>query len=562
MSTQELQEKTLHPIIDDILASRGIQTPKDRMIFMNPQYEGGVHDPFLFNDMERAVMRINLAIQRGERITIYGDYDVDGLTATVILYETLSHLGACVDVIFNHREHDGYGVCMSTVRTLAKDGTSLIITTDSGITNYDEIATARDLGVDTIVTDHHTVPTDPGRIPPAHAIIHPTVYEDQRYPCRFLSGGGCAFKLSQGLLRRSAYSTEKIKAYEQSFVDLVALSIIADCVPLLDENRVLLRKGLEVLSATPRPGLRELVSRIPSYYRGISVHSLQFTVIPMLNAASRMDHARRAFDLLTAIDSDTAQRYADTLCALNAERQKLSEKTFRQAKKLCKDQLHQNILVASSPDWQLGVLGLVAGKVSRLYDKPVVLISATEERIAGVARSVPSINIVECFSTISHLFKRYGGHHVAGGFALREGVSVEECVDAFSALPVTHDTSGQTKRSTDQRPIPIRLADISWDFVQDLMRCKPWGNANQNPRFVIHDCAILSIKRFGKNDKHSRLLVAQESSRATIIAMSKRNEERTFTPGNHYDIMCEIDCREWFGRPEISLFFIGYTSHE
>ncbi|MDP2630533.1 MAG: single-stranded-DNA-specific exonuclease RecJ [Candidatus Uhrbacteria bacterium] len=553
----EPESDLFHSTVLEIMKERGVFEVEDIRRFTDPDYERDSHDPFLFDDMSTSVDRILRAVSKREKICIYGDYDVDGVCATVILYETLIKFGGDVSVRINHRDDEGYGLHANVIDELARSGISLIITTDQGISNTQEVDHATCCGIDTIITDHHTVPDDPEMIPRAVGIIHPRVHAD-RYPFKDLSGGGAAFKLAQGIIRTAAPHTREWQYFERWFLDLVCMSTLADCVPLVGENKVFLHFGLTVLNKMRRVGIRALLSVAPIRTSTITTHSILFYLSPLLNAASRMDHAQLAFDILTVTKLEKAKEIAGILAVHNKERQKLTTRITREAHAQCKIQTDNQILVGSSPQWPLGVLGLVAGTLVRKYNKPVVLISEKSDRNIGVARSTADIHITRTFQKIEPLFDRFGGHHRAGGFALKEGVSTAEFVNQING--VIHDEHSAPARDVrDEKIYPLGLHDITLEFANQLKRCQPWGTGNPEPTFCIPQCVLTNMSRVGKKMQHLRLHVQQDNERRTMIGIKKGASEDELKVGDILTIFCHIDIGTWQGKQDIFIKIIDYS---
>ncbi|MBI4599612.1 single-stranded-DNA-specific exonuclease RecJ [Candidatus Uhrbacteria bacterium] len=560
LTDKAMSAPALHPVLIDIMNDRGACSADERARYMAPDYERDTHDPFLFDDMRTCVDRVIRAVQGREKICIYGDYDVDGVCATVILYETLAKLGGDVCIRINHRNDEGYGLHIHALDELADNGVSLIITTDQGISNKREIDYAQSRGMDVIITDHHTVPEDPAVIPQCVGIIHPRVHAG-RYPFADLSGGGAAFKLAQGLIRTAGTDTNEWKYYERWLLDLVCLSTLADCVPIIGENRAFLHFGLIVLNKMRRAGIRALVSVTPVRPAPITTHTILFYLSPLLNAASRMDHAHRAFEILTAQTREHAKTIADILVLYNKERQKLTARITREARAQCISRAEEHrILVGSSPDWPLGVLGLVAGTLVRSFEKPIVLISEKSNQTIGVARSTAGIHITHTFQKIKPLFERYGGHHRAGGFALKEGVSTTQFIDSINSI-VHDDFSAPAVDSPNETIYTLRLCDITVEFASQLHACQPWGAGNTEPLFSIAQCTVKKISRVGKKMQHLRLDVAQGAESRVMLGIKKGGQDEELAIGDTLTILCTIDIGVWQGRQDPFIKIINYSKH-
>lgn len=560
-----------HPAIAHTLARRGISTKKDAEFFLFPDYNRDSHDPFLFDDMVLAVDRISQSLSSNEKIGIYCDYDVDGLSSGAILYSTLRQLGCTVEAYMNHRELDGYGLQKKGIDVLVSNGVKLIITTDCGISNAREIAYAKQYGVDVIITDHHTVPEREEDIPASHAIIHPLV-RASAYPWKSLAGGGSAFKLAQALIRtnnphiskKRAESMESEgghvnwEAFEKWLLDLVSLSTIGDCVPLQGENRALVYYGLKVLAKTRRTGLRSLLERYQKRNQPLNARAISFFFAPRINAASRMDHARIAFDLLTATDELEAEKIADTLEKLNSERQKLTEKVLSSAR----DQLdiyhseQKKILVGLGERWPLGILGLVAGRLCDYYQKPVVLMTSGDGGISGAARSTEDFHIAEAFGKIRHHFDRYGGHQAAGGFAVKKEVSGHAVRESLEELAENRISSAEQQERVLHIDAELKLSDITFELLSDVLRMEPHGVGNPRPRFLIQNAMIEKIKYMGQTGKHIRLDVRQGQSHSQFVGFSFADKIQGMKQGSVVDAVCELDSHEWMGRKSVQVSLV------
>ena len=561
-----------HPAIASALAHRNITSIDDANIFLYPDYARDSHDPFLFDDMNTALERIARAIEAEEQVIIYCDYDVDGLSSGAILYTTLQKLGCAVRAYMNHREKDGYGLQRDAISRLIDEGATLFITTDCGISNAAEISFAGSRGVDVIITDHHTVPALPEDIPAALAIIHPLV-RAQNYPWKFLSGGGSAFKLAQALIRTSHESLVRRReaacddsgkpihweAFEKWLLDFVCLSTIGDCVTLQGENRAFVHYGLRVLAKTRRRGIRALISRIQKRnQQEITSRMISFFIAPRINAASRMDHARIAFELLTTESEAEAEQIADTLERLNTERQKLTEKLVSAARHQL-DPIHaeqKKVLVGSGDQWPLGILGLVAGKLCDYYRKPVVLMTNGNGCISGAARSTDAFHITNAFSQVSHHFERYGGHACAGGFALKKESSINDVRESLELLgeQIPHFASDEGREIRIDAEISI--ADISWELLGILQRFEPHGVGNPKPRFLIVSASLDALRHLGQTGNHIRIDISQDSHRTQCIGFSFAHKLKGIAIGDSIDIVCELDEHEWMNQKSIQLTLI------
>ncbi|MBI4272269.1 single-stranded-DNA-specific exonuclease RecJ [Candidatus Uhrbacteria bacterium] len=552
----------INPLIAHLLRRRGIDTTDDQLEFLHPDYHAGLHDPFLFDDMELAIARIEYALEKNEKITIYGDYDVDGVCGTSILYEMLTALNARCDIVINHREREGYGLQKSALEQCKNSGTTLIITNDSGITNTEEIAYAQQAGMDVILTDHHQ-PPDEAHIPPAYAIIHPLVHAD-RYPYKGLCGAGVVFKLIQGMLRtpclRARIESLGISAegFEKWLLDLVCIATIADCMPLLGENRALVHFGLIVLKKTRRIGVQELCKKARIDTKSISPHTIGFQIAPRLNAASRMEHGKLAFEILTTTDDGRASELALILEETNNKRRKLTEEIFKKARTLLKDQFDagKKILVGIGSDWAAGVLGLVASRLMNEYNRSVVLVTRTPAGRIGAARSVASIHITNVFRKVEHLFLRYGGHAAAGGFAVKETVDEKTVIQDFHTIAEQQTVLPDSEKE-EIIDAEIYLSDVTFESIELLLQLEPHGIGNAKPRFLIRNVEVHDIAFVGTNGTHARFVFSDGRIKRRAIGFSLAKNAAHLQVGSKVDILTELDIHEWrdIREPQLSLIY-------
>lgn len=562
---------TYHQALARALERRGVTDVKEASVFLDPQYDRDCHDPFLFEDMYQAVARIGQSLASDEHIVLYCDYDVDGLSSGSVLYTTLTQLGGTVTAYMNHREKDGYGLQRKALSTLIDNGAQLIITTDCGISNASEIAYAVSRGVDVIITDHHTVPVNADDLPQAVAIIHPRVRADS-YPCKDLAGGGSAFKLAQALIRTDHHmivnkrnaardasgNAVNWNGFEKWLLDYVCLSTVGDCVPLKGENRLFVKYGLHVLAKTKRPGLQALMRRLRMRNFTLNSKAISFFIAPRINAASRMDHGRLAFDLLTADSADEGERIADILENLNTSRQKLTEKIITSARNQL-DECHaeqKKVLVGFGEEWPLGILGLVAGKLCDFYRKPVVLMTGGGGTISGAARSTAHFHITEAFARINHFFERYGGHQAAGGFALKKHSSakdVQKSLEDLGEQLLPDDVHSQKTLVIDG---DIELKDCNWDFLKIVSGFEPHGMANPKLLFRIRNAVLERLTPVGQGGKHVRITLSQKGIRKECIAFSLFQKSSQYRIGDCLDVLCELEEHEWMGSKSVQISLI------
>ncbi|HLJ53885.1 MAG TPA: single-stranded-DNA-specific exonuclease RecJ, partial [Chthonomonadaceae bacterium] len=440
-----VRELDLHPVVARLLVQRGIATVEDAELFLDPSLDR-LHDPFLLPDAEAACQRIKQALAANEKIRIHGDYDSDGVTSAAIWARCLAALGASVDVFVPHRRRDGYDMRVGFVDECRAAGVGLIITTDCGIQRCDEVERARSYGIDVIVTDHHTPNVD-GSLPRAVAVVNPHRH-DSRYPFRDLAGAGVAFKLCEALTTALGKNRD---GFRRGFLELAAIGTITDVMPLVGENRILVRHGLEALRNTRKPGLQALIEVSGVGGRPLTTYDIGFGIGPRLNSASRIDETQYALDLLVTKDVEDAGALARRLNELNAQRKEDMKRAQDEAAEMLAQQdiTDARCLVVSSENWSPGIVGLVASRIVQRTNRPCVVIAIGETGIGkGSARSIPGFNVFNAIDACKDLLTEYGGHAMAAGLAIdrdnlpdftrqmariaAEQLSAEDCVPTLT----------------------------------------------------------------------------------------------------------------------------------
>lgn len=562
--------KELPPLVARLLWNRGQREPEKIAAFLNPNYERDVHDPFLFNDMEKAVKIIFDCINLNKKIVVHGDYDADGVCASAIIMTTLKKLGAThTDIFLPHRELDGYGLNKRTVQMLKDTNTELIITCDCGISNTEEVTFAKELGMQVIVTDHHAMPA---KFPPADAIIHPLV-PNERYPDKTLAGGGVAFKLIQALLIHH-HKTNNVmpdgqthEAFEKWLLDLASISTVGDMVPLVGESRALVHYGLTVLNKTHNLGLQKLFRQIGlvdetgKQKRIFDTQTIGFQIAPRINAAGRMDHANIAFALLMAETEENATQLAAQLDQNNVDRQKLTDRLVQEARQQIIDtnQAGNPILYTFGEDWGTGILGLIASRIKEEYFKPVLAMGVNSGTITGSGRSVPGFNLIEALKSMPEFFHKFGGHPQACGFSLANRDLFEDFKNTLlkKAAEGTKNLDLSPQIKIDAL---VNLEEINWDLYNELKKFEPFGMGNDEPLYAATGLTVMGVDSVGQDGKHLRILVKHNSHvvRKTI-AFGFGNKERHPTnwrelvPGSKIDLAFTVSVNEWNGNRDLQL---------
>lgn len=551
----------INPVILQLLYNRNIVEQNDIDEFLNPEYKHNLHDPYLFRDMRKATGRIWKAIERKEKIVVHGDYDADGVCSSAILYDTLKNLGADVSVFLPHREREGYGMNVVTVQNFIDQGNKLIITTDCGITNHEEVNLAKKNGVDVIITDHHEAPK---KLPNADAVINPHVH-GETYPFKYLAGSGVAFKLASALILESKIKPEYSlpDGFEKWLLDLVAISTVTDIMPLLGENRVFVKYGLIVLEKTRRPGLKALLETIANKRKNYDTFTIGFQIGPRINAAGRMDHAKLAFQLLTAETSEEAVILAEKLQLNNVERQRITVDYVEEAKIQIGDiSDEKKLLFVIGKDWPAGIIGLIAGKIADEYYRPTLILTEQDGKITGSGRSIREFNIVEALEKTQIHFERWGGHSQAGGFTLKSVTSVKQFQIDFEKV-VDDQLKGKKLSPFLEIDAEVSLKDIDWDFYNALNSFQPFGEGNRNPYFLAHRVAIAGMQKVGNTGKHLKLMVRDDSGLVRkTIGFGFGEFFDTMEIGQMIDIVFEVGINEWNGNRELELKIIDLKASE
>ena len=554
-------------IVGQLLFERGLDTTEKINQFFNPQYDTGLHDPFLLKDMDRACERVKRAVDRKEQIVIYADYDVDGISAATVLGEFFKNINYPVEVYMPDRQKEGHGVNQMALESIVSAGTKLVVTLDCGTTNVKEISWAKERGVDVIVVDHHR--TVAGQ-PEAAAFINPH-QEGDDYPFKGLCGTGLAFKLYVALKGIKGGNGEKGEGKEKWLLDLVALATVADMVPLLDENRVLVKCGLFVLAKTKRLGLKKLMESagvkarydLETLSTNLDSFTLGFTLGPRLNAASRMAHANLAYELLTSADEFKIGELVKSLNENNRQRQQIVEKVLKEVKSRI-DAYPElpNFIVEGSADWSVNLLGLVASKISEKYHRPVMLYQEVDGgRCKGSLRSIGGFNLMEALKSVGAYLTQYGGHPAAGGcsFEIASADKIKSGLNDYGSNVLTPELLLK-KLSIDGR---VNLTEINWDLVEWFKKFEPFGMANPRPKLLCRGVTVANLVFMGQNGDHLKIIVSDESGQTKPVMLFRHNGlADNLEIGDTLDIVFEMEVNQWNGNREIRLMLVDFKKNE
>jgi len=532
-------------LIDEILMSRGYTTKQAREAFLSPDYAKERHDPFLLPDMDKAVERLVVAQKKKERVVIYGDYDIDGLTASTVLLDSFTKFGIDTSVFIPNRFVEGYGLSGDALERIAEGGGQLVVTVDCGSLSHKEIEHANSLGLEVIVTDHHTVADT---MPNAVAVINPK-RPGHSYPFIDLAGVGVAFKLVQALQTRLEGLPD---GHEKWLLDLVAFGTVCDVVELTGENRANVFWGLKVMQKTGRIGLKMLlaVSRIET--DAINARALGFGLGPRLNASGRLKTAQYALDLLTATDRKTALALADELDALNVERRVEQDRIFVAASEQALLYENDSVLVVSDPSWSHGIIGIVAAKLLEAYHKPTFVLQELDDGIAkGSARSFGDFSAVSGIRATEELLVKGGGHKLAAGVTL-ETVKISEWRTSINAYY-------RTLKLENQEQHFLAKADVVTDsfkafdesLLTELARLEPYGHGNPEPIFCVQNVQVSGRRTMGSDGQHVRYTFEDSHGHYFSAVAWRMSDKYTYDIGETVDVWIELTLNEWRGRRSV-----------
>ena len=526
----------IHPALGKLLLDRGITDETDVRHFFRPQLTD-LHDPFLMNDMAEAVARLNTALGNKERILVYGDYDVDGCTAVALVYKFLSQYYSNIDFYIPDRYEEGYGISQKGIDFAADTGVKLIIVLDCGIKAVEEVDYARSRGIDFIICDHH-VPDE--TLPTAAAILNPK-RKDNRYPYTHLSGCGVGFKLMQAFALSNGIEFNKLVP----LLDLCAVSIASDIVPIMGENRILAYHGLRCLNSNPGVGLQAIMEVCGLEERELTMNDIIFKIGPRINASGRIQNGREAVELLVERDHATALEKAARINLYNEARKDLDKTMTEEAIEQVKDlpQLDERrSIVIYNEAWHKGVIGIVASRLTEQYYRPAVVLTRSEGMATGSARSVSGFDVYKAVQSCSDLLENFGGHTYAAGLTLR-AENVEEFSRRFEAYVTEHILDEQTKPSLEIDAI-LDFKDVSFKFYQELKRFAPFGPGNLRPIFCtkrVYDYGTSKV--VGRGQEHIKLeLVDNKSNRIMNgIAFGQSSQARYIKTKRAFDICYAIE---------------------
>jgi len=500
-----------------LLYHRGITTSKDAKIFLQPDFERDLHDPFLMSGMEKAVDRILEAIEKKEKIIVWSDYDTDGIPGGVLMHDLFAKIGANFENYIPHRHNEGYGLNIPAIEKLAEGGANLLISVDSGITDVTQVERANELGLDVIITDHHLPQKT---LPPALVILNPKL-KDQTYPFKDLCGCGVAFKLAQALLKKGDFDIPE--GWEKWLLDMAGIATVSDMVPLTGENRALAYFGLVVLRKSPRPGLQQLLRKIRVNQRTITEDDIGFMIGPRINAASRMGEPMQAFEMLSTKSVGEGAQHAADLERINASRKVAVTKITKEIKKkISTKSMDSPVIVMGNPHWRPSLLGLVANSLAEEYERPVFLWGKEGNGlIKGSCRTGADVNLVDLMAQAPEVFDGFGGHAAAGGFSIREEAihTIEESLSA--ALLKLPKNKTQKNFEAD---LELEIDQVNKELLAKISKLAPFGVENKKPEFLFKNITPSSVIWFGKGKAHLKAMFETKSGTVEAIAFFAKRD--------------------------------------
>lgn len=532
----------ISPLTAIILYNRGVKEDNDIKTFLSKSL-GVMHDPYLMKDMEKATERILLAKERGEKITIYGDYDVDGITSIAILYKHLAEMGISVDYYVPDRMQEGYGVNREALDKIQKKGTSLIITVDTGITAVEESEYAKEIGLDVIITDHHECKE---RIPDVYAAIDPK-QKDCPYPFKSLAGVGVVFKLIQALDEQKS-----LPALMDKYADLLCLGTVADISPLVNENRVIVTEGLKRFKNTKNVGLKALID-VSTNGKAITTSTIGYTIAPRINASGRLGCASRSVELFLANDTKKAHELAESLCEENTLRQQTEQKMFKEALDYIEEHPEikdDKVLIIAHENWHHGIVGIVSSKITEKFYKPSILFAIDGGEAKGSGRSVQGYNLFGSLEQCSDVLEKFGGHELAAGLTIKAD-RIEEFRKRINAI--SEDTIDETTMvPTILLDAVIKVPYITLDTVNDINQLQPFGVDNPTPFFAVRNIKIHKISVMSEG-KHLRMTLFKDGKYLDSVGFGMGEYFQYLKEGDFIDVAFSLDINDYKGFQNVQL---------
>ena len=528
-----------------LLYNRGLDDPFKLELFLAGDERLSV-DPMLLPDIQNAISRIYRALLSAEKIAVYGDFDVDGVTSTALMVQGLASLGGVVMPYIPHRVSEGHGLRTAAIDELHALGVTLIVSVDCGITDVEEVKHANKLGMSVVITDHHA---PPALLPPAAAVVDPKL-DGSKYPFDQMAGVGVTFKVLQALM--TSLGREE---HLENQMDLVAVGTVADMVPLVSENRYLVKLGLKVMNASPRPGIKEIILKAGLSLGNLDADSITWCLSPWLNASGRLEHAISSYKLLTTKSEQEARELAVLLGQQNIERQRLTAKVMNEAHAQIAAQGLAPVIMLCNTEFPLGVAGPVAGKLVEEYYRPVVVVNIDDKNASGSCRSIPEFNIIQALNQSSGLLGRFGGHAQAAGFTM-PAKNIPLLQKALA------DLAAEQLKDVDLRPrlnidVEVELNELGGDTYQTIQKLSPFGKGNPTPTFVSRSVEVMDLRTMGADQQHLRLKLKQKDSTFDAVAFKVGEARAEISPA--LDIVYNLEIDRWSGSDNLRLNIISFN---
>lgn len=532
-------EQNLSPIVARVLVSRGYDTKEQIQAFLSQA--DCFSDPMRLKDMDKAVSRIRRAARDGEKVAVYGDYDCDGIMSTVLLYSYLESSGVNVCYYIPQRDREGYGLNVDALKLIADDGVSLVITVDNGITAIGEVEYATSLGLDIVITDHHK-PREV--LPEAVAVVDPHRLDDES-GCEYLAGVGVAFKLV------CALENDDGSLMMDQYGDLVAVATVADIVPLVGENRMIVRRGIQTLQNTDNEGLAALLNVCGMSGKELSCENIAYGIVPRINSAGRFDCVDNAIELFVG-GGEELEELADGINSLNEKRRQIEDQIVAQIMAQLENDtavLTQRVIVISGEHWHHGIVGIVASRMVERFGKPCIVLSLENDSIRGSARSVEGFSIIDAINACSEHLERYGGHNQAAGLTVKAG-HVEQFTEEINRWAAQHFPEMPQQVLTVDCRISPRFLTV--EQMQPLRMLEPYGAGNEMPVFLVEDCVIQGVYAIG-DGKHVRLRLFGEDTVFYAVCFGVTAQDFPYSIGEKVDLAVTVDVGEWNGEQRLSV---------
>ena len=539
--TDETEKFKLSPEISQILENRNINSEEEIKLFTNPSLDY-LRDPFLMKDMGKAAERIKKAIELNERVWIYGDYDVDGVSSTSVLLTYFRSINFNVKYYIPNRLEEGYGINKEAIEYISSEGCDLIISVDCGITSVDEVEYANELGIEMIITDHHECQSE---IPNAYAVVNPK-QDDCNYPFDMLCGCGIAFKLVQALTPPEVFKTT---VYD--YIEIATLATICDIVPLVDENRIIVKNGLKAMKNGHNLGLSELINVCGVDKEKIGSSHIGFTIGPRINAAGRLGFSDLGVELFTATDKDTAHEIALALDEKNNDRQMIEMKIHHEAETIIKnDPSYEDdkVIVLAHEGWQHGVIGIVASKLTEKYYKPTILMCIEDGEATGSARSIKGFSIFDALTECADILTKFGGHEQAAGLS----ISADKVAELRRRINESADINLTEEDMIEEIKVEYELDEKSanFDLIEELRKLEPFGMSNPTPKFILRDCILRDMRFMGQNRQHIKLEIEKDNV-FECVGFNAAHLIDGLKNGDRIDVLFQLDENTFMGKRKL-----------